>query len=141
MDNKASNLLALDVGAARVGLALASWAARLPTPLPALPNDAGLMASLREIIERQQVGQLVVGLPRGLDGQESQQTAAARQFASHIKAELGLPVSLQDEAVTSKQAEAELKTRKKAYTKGDIDSLSAVYILEDYLRQQETENG
>jgi RNase H-fold protein (predicted Holliday junction resolvase) len=53
-----------------------------------------------------------------------------------MKQKLGISPLLQDEALTSSRAEAELKARKKAYGKGDIDSLAATLILDDYLRER-----
>ena len=78
--------------------------------------------------------QLVIGLPRGLEGQTTPQTEATQTFGSSLAEQLKLPVNWQDEALTSAQAEAELKARGKPYTKEAIDALSATYILEDYLR-------
>jgi putative Holliday junction resolvase len=85
------------------------------------------------VTEQGAVG-LVIGLPRGLDGQETAQTRAVREFAEQLKPAVQLPYYWQDEAVTSRQAEEELKSRGKPYQKGDIDALSATYILEDFLR-------
>jgi len=79
----------------------------------------------------------VVGLPRGMQGQHTAQTAEAEAFAKSLRAQSGLPVHMQDEAVTSKQAEDELKGRGKPYGKGDIDALAATYILQDWLASQE----
>jgi putative transcription antitermination factor YqgF len=80
---------------------------------------------------------MVVGLPRGLDGQETSQTTYSRQFADELGQHLGQTVKivLQDEAVTSAKAIAELDAAKKHYAKGDVDALAATYILEDYLRE------
>lgn len=129
--------LALDVGRARIGLALANSVARLASPLPALPNGDGYLQTLRELVTENRIDTIVVGLPRGLDGQETEQTGYVRAFVANLEQSLQLPVVLQDEAVTSVKAEAELRSRKKAnHTKGDIDSLSAVYILEDFLAQE-----
>jgi putative Holliday junction resolvase len=129
------HLLALDVGAKRIGVAIASTAARLPSPLMTLPNDDKTMPQLKQLCEREQVTHVVVGLPRGLDGQETAQTAYARDFAHMLASHLEVPISLIDEAVTSAKAEAELKARGQAYAKGDIDALAAVYMLEDYLNE------
>jgi putative holliday junction resolvase len=128
-------ILALDIGAARVGLAVASRTARIAQPLGALPNDKALTARLRELCDRERAGQLVIGLPRGLNGQETAQTAAARTIGINLADALTLPYHWQDEAVTSVQAEAELRARGKPYKKADIDALAAVYILEDYLNE------
>jgi putative Holliday junction resolvase len=88
---------------------------------------------MEKIIKTESAGALVVGLPRGLDGQHTAQTDDSLAFAEKLKQHFSLPVHLQDEAVTSKQAEAELEARGKAYVKDDIDALAATYILEDWL--------
>lgn len=127
-------ILALDVGAARIGLALAGYEARLASPYGAIANTDDVLARLHEIINKERVAQLVIGLPRGMGGQATQQTATVEAFGRQV-ANLGLPVSWQDEAVTSVRAEEELRSRGKPYVKGDIDALAATYILEDYLHE------
>jgi len=124
--------LALDVGAARIGVALANDVARIASPLPVLANDASFCSKLRDLTSEHHISQIVVGWPRGLDGQETEQTRYVENFISKLDL-CGVPVVRQDEALTSVQAEAELKKSGKNFTKGDIDSLSAVYILEDFL--------
>jgi len=128
-------ILALDVGSVRIGMALASTEAKLAHPAGTLPHDDAVIQNLREICERERVGHIVIGLPRGLSGQETTQTAAVRSFGSVVSTELAVPISWQDEAVTSKQAEVELQARGKPYDKQEIDALAATYILEDYLHE------
>lgn len=126
--------LALDVGAARIGVALANDVARIASPLPVLANDESFCSKLRDLTSEHHISQIVVGWPRGLDGQETEQTRYVEKFISKLDL-CGVPVVRQDEALTSVQAEAELKKSGKNFTKGDIDSLSAVYILEDFLAE------
>lgn len=133
-----SSILALDYGAKRVGLALASTDARLAHPYKTLINDENLLPALRAIVEKEGVIELVVGLPRGLEGQETAQTANTRTFVATL-AGLQLPITLQDEAITSELARDELEKRGKAYNKGDVDALAATYILEDRLNSTEEE--
>ena len=121
------------MGDVRVGVALATLAARLVQPLTTLKRDDTFFEELRRIIKEEDVGELVVGLPRGLDGQDTAQTETARAFVAELKRQVDLPIHLQDEAVTSVEAEAELKARRKPYSKADIDALAAAYILKDYL--------
>lgn len=128
-------LLGIDYGGARVGLALASMIARLPTPFETIDNGPDLIEKLLEIIKSQNVITVVVGLPRSLEGNETRQTTLAREFASKLKAH-GLHVVLQDEAATSIAAEEELQARGEDYTKEEIDALAATYILDDYLRER-----
>lgn len=127
--------LALDVGEARIGLAVANGVAQIAAPLPALVHDDQVFGALRELIAEYNVTGLVVGWPRGLDGQATAQTAYVEAFAAALRQAVALPLHMQDEALTSVHAEAELKNRGKDFEKGDIDSLSAVYILEDYLTE------
>ncbi len=129
------SVLALDVGAKRVGVAVASWAARLPRPLVTLDQGDNFFAQLQEIIENEEVGALVVGLPRGLDGQRTQQTKATEDFVAELRKQIDLPIHLQDEALTSKQAETELGGLQPLRDKGKIDALAATYILEDFLAE------
>lgn len=129
-------ILALDIGNARIGMALANMAARIASPAGALPNNDQIYQQLSEVCHRESVKHIVIGLPRGLDGQETNQTATVQAFATKLMQQLAMSYSWQDEAVTSAQAEAELRARKKPYTKADIDALAATYILEDYLREK-----
>jgi len=128
-------MLGLDVGARRIGLARASYAARLASPFGTIENNAETLDRLQTICKGENVRQLVIGLPRGLDGQDTAQTLTVKAFGAMLGKALDLPIHWQDEALTSVQAQSELEARGKAYAKGDIDSLAAVYILEDYLRE------
>ena len=134
MQTRPSSILALDVGAARIGVASASLLARLPSPLTTLKNEGDIAANIKHLAEEHGAAGIVVGLPRGLDGQHTAQTLATEEFASALKKVVDVPLYWQDEALTSAKAEAELHARGKPYSKGDIDALSATYILEDFLR-------
>lgn len=129
-----STILALDVGTKRIGVAASNLSVRLPQPLTTIQADNDPVQQLQDVISREGAVGLVIGLPRGLDGQETAQTQLVRAFAEGLKGHIDLPQYWQDEAVTSRQAEEELKSRGKPYQKGDIDALSATYILEDFLR-------
>jgi putative Holliday junction resolvase len=129
------NFLALDVGTQRIGVAVASGQARLVRPLTTLIHTNQVFEQLTELITQEHAGVVVVGLPRGLSGQETDQTTYSRDFAAQLATHISAQIVLQDEAVTSRQAEAELQARGKPYTKPDIDALAAVYILEDYLAE------
>jgi putative Holliday junction resolvase len=131
-------IAALDVGARRIGVALARYDVALARPHSTLTHDETIWDQLRNLIDQEHVGQLVVGLPRGMSGQETDQTRAVRAFAEELQQRIGLPFEWQDEAGTSLQAEAELKLRtghssRKRYNKGDIDAQAAAIILQDYL--------
>lgn len=130
-------VLSLDVGERRVGVAIASVIARLPAPLTTIDRTkvADVYAEVAKLVAAHEAGAVVIGLPRGLSGQETAQTSAARGFAAELAGLVDVPIVMQDEAGTSLEAERLLKARGKAYKKGDIDAEAAALILRDYLQQ------
>ncbi len=131
--------LALDVGERRIGVAKANDIARIASPLTTLERSEDTPSELARIIHDEGITALVVGLPRNLNGEPTNQTRAVEEFVAGLHNVLTVPVHWQDEALTSRKAEAELEARGKPYTKGDIDALSATYILEDFLRDHPKE--
>lgn len=131
-----NNVLSLDIGSSRIGVAIASFIAKIPRPLTTLNNDYNFFQELKSIIEAEDIQILVVGLPRGLDGQNTKQTKETEDFIGEIKKRIDLPLYVQDEALTSKKAEDELRNTGKPYNKGDIDALAAAYILNDFLLEK-----
>lgn len=126
-------LLGLDVGERRIGVAMADSIARLAAPLTTLEVDGLEIVRLQRFMLEYDVTQLVVGLPRNMSGEPTQQTESVKTFVKRRLAAFGLPTHFQDESLTSVQAERELKQRGKPYTKGDIDALAATLILQDYM--------
>jgi putative Holliday junction resolvase len=137
MLRSSDSILALDVGAKRIGVAIAHAVARISHPLVTIENTAEIMTELQRLAADQQAVIVVVGLPRGLSGQETAQTKTVREFGERLRQHINLPLYWQDEAVTSEQAEAELRKKGKPYAKGDIDALAATYILEDFLNEHQ----
>ena len=130
----ARTILALDIGSVRIGVAIATSVSRLPRPLLTLTRSAETVEDIKKLISEQGITDLVVGVPRGLDGQTTEQTRATLTFIEQLE-DIGVPIHQQDEAVTSHQAKEELNSRGKPYEKGDIDALAATYILEDFLKE------
>lgn len=128
-----SSILALDVGAKRIGVARASLASKLPSTHGVINNDKDVMDSIKQLIMEEQSVALVVGLPRGLDGQETAQTKQVRQFVDELKTVIEIPIHFQDESLTSVKAQDQLKTKAVLYNKGAVDELAASYILDDWL--------
>jgi len=129
-----TNSLALDIGEKRVGLAIARHDINIALPLITLDRqNIEFWDELQTIITKNDVGLLILGLPRGLDGQETDQTRSARIFGEELSGKVDLPILWQDEALTSVKAEAILRTQGKPYQKSDIDALAASLILTDYL--------
>ena len=141
MQTATKTVIALDVGSSRIGVALSNAEARLAHPLTTL-SAATALSDLKDIVEGHHVAAIVVGWPRGLAGQVTEQTQTTQDFIKMLHQHFDVPIHKQDEAVTSRQAEAELKTHGKPYKRSDIDALAATYILEDFLRDnKEVING
>lgn len=135
MSQLPKSIIALDVGAKRVGVAVASLIARLPRPLMTLERERDFFAELEKLIVSEDAGALVVGFPRGMQGQSTAQTTATEDFVVDLRQHVSLPIVFQDEALTSNKAETELEARGRNYSKADIDALAATYILEDFLSE------
>ncbi|HYY42200.1 MAG TPA: Holliday junction resolvase RuvX [Pyrinomonadaceae bacterium] len=136
-------LLALDLGARRVGVAVSDELRLTVRPLPALERS-NWKKLVREIVAlRAQFDArgVVVGLPLRLDGTTGDAATDARRLARNLELSLGVPVFLQDERLTSRAAEAELRAggvRGSAAVKAQVDSTAAALILRDYLAQTES---
>ncbi len=138
--------LGLDVGTQRVGVAVANIGVRFARPLTTLQHPEHFIGDIIDLCKTEDAAWVVIGLPRGMSGQETAQTAHTRDFGATLvsglaTAGLQIPVYWIDEALTSAKAEAELQGRGKGgkrgkpYAKADVDALAATYILEDYLKE------
>ena len=129
------NLLALDVGEKRIGMAMADTAVRIAVSFGWLEHTETILTDLAEVLLRHEIDVIVVGYPRNQSGEPTKQTAYVEEFVKTI-AELDIDAEIvyQDESLTSVQAEARLGTRIK--NKGEIDAEAASIILQDYLEAQ-----
>jgi putative Holliday junction resolvase len=103
-----SRLLGIDLGSRRIGLAVADAASGSIRPLATLrraspERDA---ATLLRVVDEQRIDELVLGLPRNMDGSEGAQAAQTRRWADEVASCLGLPLSYRDERLTTEQAES-----------------------------------
>ena len=135
-------VLGVDFGRKRIGLAISDASATLARPWQAIaagltPKDsaAAVAAILRDAAGDDLVHAVVVGLPRRLSGEDTDQTAPTREFAAALGELAGVPVYLQDERLTSIEAEARLAVRERDWRKrkAKIDATAAAIILQDYL--------
>jgi len=126
-----TNLLSLDVGTVRIGVAAADTAVPIATPLTTLDVDGSELDKLRELVRERSVQTVVVGYPRNQSGDPTDQTGVSEAFGEKVKE--FAEVVFQDESLTSVTAEQRLKASGKPYTKADIDAFAATIILQDYL--------
>ena len=136
----------LDVGNRRIGVAVSDVTGTLARPLGVLQTsvlegdavDRAVTELARLAAEEDGLASLVVGLPRRLDGSPNDMTPRVQAFAAAVGARIAVPVILQDERLTSREAESRLALREKDWRerKKQIDAAAAAIILQDYLDEQ-----
>jgi len=147
-------ILAVDYGRARMGLALADSETRIAQPLSTMErvNRNEDMRRLRELAREHGVKQIVVGLPLRLDGSRGEMAEEAERFAQRVRKQIGVPVEMVDERLTSWEAERLLeevqgrfiheekltgsKKPKNVQAKMSVDAVAAAVILKEYLDRQ-----
>lgn len=135
-------VVGVDVGARRIGLAISDATRTLARPLETIVlRDADtaadrVLARIAELAaEDDGVEEIVVGLPRRLDGSATDATAAVDAFVGALRSATALPVSTVDERLTSVEAESRLARRERDWKrrKETIDAAAAAILLQDYL--------
>ena len=130
--------LGIDFGLKRIGLAITDPQGKVALAYKTLhkKNREELFTSILKIIEEKNVQAIVVGLPYGLEGQETLTTRQARNFSQSLKRRTGLPVHTCNEALSSQEAQNRLKAAgiKPGKLKDLLDQESAAVILESFLR-------
>lgn len=127
-------LMALDYGERRIGVAICRHGNSEVSPLTTVDASSDAIGQIKYLIGLHRPDILVVGRPRGLDGQSTAQTKKAEAFAGEIAAKTGLDVKLQDETLTTVEAEKRLPKRIGVKErKALIDQVAAQIILEDFL--------
>jgi putative Holliday junction resolvase len=150
---KTPRILALDYGRARIGLAIADAETRMAQPLSTMDriNRNEDLRRLRELVREHGVKQIVVGLPLRLDGTRGEMAEEAERFAQRMRKQIGVPVEMADERLTSWEAERLLeemqgrfihnekltgsKKSKKSRAKMTVDAVAAAVILTEYLQR------
>ncbi len=158
-----SRVIALDVGEARIGVAISDAGRILASPYTTLHvtrDQSRLWMDIRHVIDETGAESLVVGLPISLDGQIHAQGERILAFTEQLKQQVTLPVSLYDERLSTVEAQRLLSERDQSEyvdergkrrrrggrsrqrRKGqEIDALAAAVILQDYLDHLRDSNG
>ncbi len=132
-------LLALDPGEKRVGVAISDelWITVRPLPFLRRTNWKQLLGAVADLLQHYDAQALVIGLPLNLDGTEGNAAKEARRLARNFELSLKVPVYLQDERLTSREAEESLRAA--GHSSKDfhqyVDSESAAIILRDFIAQ------
>ena len=135
--------MGLDIGRRRIGVAISDATGTLARPVGVLSRGGADADALRLVAdeiarlgaEEDGVAAIVLGLPRRLDGSPNEMTPLVHTFADQLRTASGLPVVLQDERLSSREAESRLAIREKDWRarKKKLDAAAAAIILQDYL--------
>jgi putative Holliday junction resolvase len=131
--------LGLDIGDRRIGVALSDPAGILATPLTVIEcqDERQDIQVIVDIINQHQVKQVIVGLPRSMDGTIGEQAEKVMAFARRLSSQTDVPVEFRDERLTTvsarrlMQAASVRRTRKKMRD----DAIAAALILQGYLEE------
>ena len=126
-------LLAFDYGLRHIGWATGQHPPARATPGSALPAQEGTpnWQAVEALLEEWRPVRIIVGLPLNMDETENEMCARARRFARRLEGRFGIPVTLQDERLSSREAGERFPKR----DRNDRHGEAARIILEDYLRQ------
>lgn len=146
MYSLAVRALGIDYGTRRIGLALSDATGLLARPWKTIAVSGGparvaavLAAEVRALSEEQDgLAAIALGYPRKLNGSPTDQTAAVEAVAAALRSSIDIPVVLQDERLSSREAESDLARRHKDWRKRKqlLDSAAAAIILQDYLDER-----
>ena len=132
-----ARLLGLDVGTKTIGMALSDVTRSVATPFDTIRRSkfTADAKTIREVVEKNQVGALVIGFPLNLDGSEGPRAQSARAFARNLAAHVAVPMVLWDErlstaAVERHLIEADASRKRRAEV---VDRMAAAYILQGAL--------
>lgn len=135
-------IVGVDLGERRIGLAVSDATATLARPLKTIArgaSDAAAVEALRSAIAalagEEEVGAIVVGLPKRLDGSPNLQTPRVQAMVALLAARLAIPIFTQDERLSSHEADERLAFGEKDWRrrKTKLDAAAAAVILQDYL--------
>jgi putative Holliday junction resolvase len=149
-----TRILALDVGEARIGVAVSDAMRMLATPYKTIHvsrDEAQTWAAIRQLIDEVEAEELLIGLPISLDGQLHAQAERVLAFADRLKASISIPFMFWDERLSTVEAQRLLEERgqkgqgrrQRSGQRGnrsrrrqqghEIDALAAAVILQEYL--------
>jgi putative Holliday junction resolvase len=150
-----TRLLALDVGEARIGVAVSDAMRMLASPYKTIHvsrDEAQTWAAIQQLIEEADAEELIIGLPISLDGQLHAQAERVLAFADRMKEHISIPFTFWDERLSTVEAQRLLveraqQARGKSLLRGqggqrrsrrrqkghEIDALAAAVILQEYL--------
>ncbi len=129
-------ILGIDYGESRIGLAISDKNKSIAFPFKTIKNKSidFLLEFLNKLNFEKNIESVVVGLPLGMNGKDTQQTKNVRIFSKSIRI-IGLPIFFQDERLTSVSAKKSLMEQniKTGYNKEKVDERAATILLQQFL--------
>lgn len=130
-------IMGIDYGDARTGVAISDLLCSIVGTTTVVPsrNTEKAVADIARLAKENNVGQIVVGLPRNMDGSEGSRAELCRAFAAKVGEATGLPVTMWDERRTTVEAHNILSQHNYhgQKRKNTVDAVAASLILEGYL--------
>jgi len=132
-------VMALDLGTRTCGIAISDAFAMFAKPYAGWRFETfdadDLIAKLKDVYDKENIEEIVLGLPKNMDGTLGAQAQMSMQFAEALKGVFPCPVTLYDERLTSRMAASQqrLLGKKKKQRQAPIDAYAASIILQDYL--------
>ena len=131
-------IMGIDYGDARTGVAISDLLCSIVGSTYVVPsrNTEKAIADILKLIQDNSVGEIVVGLPKNMNGTEGPRAELCREFADKLKEVTGLPVVLWDERRTTVEAHNILSMHNYhgQKRKNTVDAVAASLILEGYLQ-------
>lgn len=130
-------ILALDHGTRRIGVAVSDELRMIAQPLEFIPAEpfADFLARLRELLREKEVGLVLVGLPRNMDGSHGPAAQKVQEFVAALTNHISVPIRTWDERLTSVQANRILiqgRVRREK-RKAKVDQMAAAILLQSFL--------
>ena len=127
--------LGLDVGDKRIGVALSDPGGILASPLTIIncQDNRVDIETIIDIVTQNQVGQIIVGLPRSMDGSIGKQAEKVKTFAQELRNHTEVPIEFRDERLSTVSAKRLMQGVRKSNKKTRHDAIAAALVLQSYL--------
>jgi putative holliday junction resolvase len=134
---RSTRILALDHGTRRIGVAVSDELKIIAQPLEYIPTEpfANFINRLKEILRDKEVGLILVGMPRNMDGTYGPAAQKVQEFITALKNETTVPLKVLDERLTTVQAQRSLLQAnvRRNQRKEKVDKTAAAILLQSYL--------
>lgn len=134
-------ILAVDHGTKRIGIAVSDPLGTTALPVTVIANDAKLFDNIKKLAEDYEAGEIVVGLPKALDGSMGLSAEKVIDFVKKLKGKIRIPVMTYDERLSTAAAQKMLigADMRRSQRKMVIDKIAAAYMLQSYMDSKKRE--